>query len=94
MGREVAGIEIGFENIPIDKNVVEQMTTVGFDSKKTIKYLENNVKNQCTATYYLFLKKNFKSGKPSVMDICSDSFQRSNITPFFSLKPRKYKSFD
>lgn len=76
----------------MDKNVVEEMKTLGFDPKKTIKYLENNVKNQCTATYYLFLKRNFKSGKASAMDICSETFKKSNITPFFQVKLKRVKS--
>lgn len=47
------------------------MINLGFDPRKTLKYIENNVKNHCTSTYYLLLKKYFKHGKASEMDICS-----------------------
>lgn len=62
------------------------MVSLGFDNKKTIKYLESNIKNHCTATYYLLLKKNFKHGKPSNLDICSDNFDKVSLKSLFKIR--------
>ena len=70
------------------------MENLGFQNKKTKKFLENNIKNHCTASYYLMLKRNFKHGKPSNMDICSDHFDKVNLKSLFKIKSRRYKSFD
>ncbi len=70
------------------------MSSLGFETRKTLQYVQNNVKNECTTTYYLLLKKYFKSGKGSEMDICSDNFKKETINPFFSVKPKRYKSMD
>ena len=58
----------------VDDKVVTVMESLGFAPVQTRRYLEYNIKNDCTATYYLFLKKNFKLGLPSIADICSESF--------------------
>ena len=44
---------------------------MGYDPLRTRRYLEHNVKNDCTAVYYLLLKRNFKLGNGSSADICS-----------------------
>lgn len=44
---------------------------MGYDISRTRRYLEHNVKNDCTAVYYLLLKRNFKLGNGSSADICS-----------------------
>ena len=70
------------------------MKSLGFEERTTVKHLQNNLKDQCTATYYLLLKRNFKLGNSSAMDICSDNFRTELLTPVFTLKQPRYKSFD
>jgi hypothetical protein len=68
------------------------MENLGFDNLQTRRYLEYNIKNECTATYYLFLKKNFKMGLGSTADICSEHFNRQLVNKIIR-KPR-HKSID
>lgn len=86
------GINVGFEKIPIDDKIVQLMENFGFPVAQTRRYLEYNVKNECTTTYYLFLKKNFKIGHPSDADICADNFNPHLIYPL--LRKRLHKSID
>lgn len=65
------GINVGFERIPIEEKIVKLMENFNFPATQTRRFLEYNVKNECTTCYYLFLKKNFKSGNGSAADICS-----------------------
>lgn len=59
---------------------------------KICRYLEYNIKNECTTTYYLFLKKNFKLGLPSIADICSDNFNEQLVHR--AIRKKRHKSID
>ena len=43
--KQISGIEIGYQNIPVDKSIVDEMVGLGFEARKTLKYIENNIKN-------------------------------------------------
>ncbi|CAG9316543.1 unnamed protein product [Blepharisma stoltei] len=51
------GIMVGFDKIPIEENVLEQLEQFGFNSEQAKKYLEINKHNHITTTYYLLLKR-------------------------------------
>jgi 5'-AMP-activated protein kinase, catalytic alpha subunit len=68
------GINVGFDRIPIDEKIVHFMESLGYPASQTKRYLAYNVKNECTTAYYLFLKKQFRTGLSNAADICSDTF--------------------
>nr|VVW86719.1 unnamed protein product [Nymphaea colorata] len=86
------GINVGFDKIPIDEKVVLVMEGLGFPPVQTRRYLEYNIKNECTTTYYLFLKKNFKLGLASAADICSEDFNEELVHK--AIKKKRHKSID
>ena len=97
------GVIIGYETIPIDPEVLSEMSGLGYSSDNTKRYLENNIRNEITTAYWLLLKKKFKSGEPSIFDICNEKFDKKNLIPKISHinlkvkdsnKSNRHKSFD
>ena len=68
------------------------MESFNFPPFQTKRYLEYNIKNECTTTYYLFLKKNFKLGFASNADICSDNFNEELVHRI--VRKKRHKSID
>ena len=68
------------------------MKNYGFSPTQTRRYLECNIQNESTATYYLFLKKELKAGKDSHADICSQYFDINLLKPLN--KKIRHKSMD
>lgn len=64
-GIKCYGISIGYETIPIDKEILKEMQDLGYDPQNTKKFIENNVRNETTTAYWLLLKKKHKDGSPS-----------------------------
>ena len=90
--QKIHGINIGYEEIPIDEKIIKMMTNFGYNEVKTKKYLLFNIKNEFSATYYLFMKKNFKYGAASHADICSNNFNSALLKK--KIRERKYRSVD
>lgn len=68
------------------------METFSFPACQTRRFLEYNVKNECTTTYYLFLKKNFKQGSGSTADICSENYNQKLACKI--VRKKRHKSID
>ena len=71
---KVSGIVIGKHLIPIDDNILNEITEHGFDKKVTKQCLQTNKHNSATTTYYLMLKKKYEEGFHSFADMNSDRF--------------------
>ena len=57
------GIIIGFNKIPIDRDILFQMKSLNLDPDYVLKCLEANRHNNATTSYYLSLKKYISEGK-------------------------------
>ncbi|EGR34680.1 protein kinase domain protein [Ichthyophthirius multifiliis] len=75
------GIIIGYNQIPIDYDIVEELVQYQIDKEHLINSLEANKHNHITTSYYLLLKKHFYSGTHSKADINSSKFDNSIIEP-------------
>lgn len=75
------GIIIGFNKIPIDKDILGQMKTLSLDPDYVQKCLEANRHNNATTSYYLSLKKYVSEGGQSNYDLSSKSFDKSILEP-------------
>lgn len=80
-GPKCNGVMVGFENVPIDLQIIDEINSLGYDGQKCQKYLENNIRNEMTTAYYLLIKRNFKKGIPSAYDLCSDDFNKKVLQP-------------
>lgn len=77
------------------------MKEYGYEISQIRRYLENNIRNETTAAYYLLMKKRFRNGNPSKYDLSNENFDPKNLIPKGSLvtQPKKrntlrHKSFD
>lgn len=68
------GILTGYNRIPIDKRILDQVEEYGYNKHKCKMNLENNKYDSITSVYYLCLRKFIKSGGVSVSDLCSDEY--------------------
>lgn len=75
------GIIIGFNKIPIDRDILFQMKSLNLDPDYVLKCLEANRHNNATTSYYLSLKKYISEGGYSSCDLSSKSFDKSIIEP-------------
>lgn len=81
-GKIPIGIKASSHLIPVDDDIVEEVTEVEDASLEEIrKYVTNNRHNHTVAIYYLLLKKNLRKGKHSNFDITSSSFDPSLLKP-------------
>lgn len=75
------GIIIGFNKIPIDRDILSQMKTLNLDPEYVQKCLQANRHNNATTSYYLSLKKYVCEGGQSNYDLSSKSFDKSILEP-------------
>jgi 5'-AMP-activated protein kinase catalytic alpha subunit len=75
------GIIIGFNKIPIDRDILFQMKSLNLDPDYVLKCLEANRHNNATTSYYLSLKKYVTEGGQSNYDLSSKSFDKSILEP-------------
>ena len=73
--------------MPIDEEVVDQLTTYGYDKDNIIKCLDANKHCDVTTYYYLIMKKNLICGIQSKADINSTVFDNSLLEP--KQRPKK-----
>jgi len=71
------GIIVGFNKIPIDKDVLASMRTLNLDPDHVSRCLEANRHNNVTTTYYLSLKRYISEGGQTSCDLSSKSFDKS-----------------
>ena len=72
------GLIVGYEDIPIDREIVKQVERYDLDKSKTQKCLEANNHDHYTTTYYLLLQKFIREGGVSPAD-----FSRVDFVPYF-----------
>ena len=73
------GLIIGYNKIPIDKIIVEQVESLGYDKSIITQSLENNRHNKLTILYYLILRKFIRNGHVSNADISSIMFRPKKL---------------
>ena len=70
----IPGIIIGYNNIPIDENILNLCVAYNGDKDKIEKSVKNNKYDRGSALYYLLVKKIRKKGFQSISDLSSDAF--------------------
>ena len=80
-GESAEGIVVGFNKIPIDRDILGQMKALSLDPDYVQKCLEANRHNNATTSYYLSLKKHVSEGGQSSCDLASKSFDKSVLEP-------------
>ncbi|EGR34004.1 protein kinase domain protein [Ichthyophthirius multifiliis] len=81
------GIIIGFNQIPIDQEIIKQLEAeLGLEKESVVQSLDANKLNHLTTSYFLLLKKFVRNGGVSKADLNSKSFDLSLI------EPKKYNS--
>ena len=75
------GILIGYNPIPINKEILKKLEGYGFDLEHSEKCIEANKHNQITTTYYLLMKK-YQAG-PGIVEMHSEK----NIAPHPPMLP-------
>lgn len=68
---------VGYNRIPIDKQILKESEKLGLNYDYTLKCLEANKHNHVTTVYYLLLKKHIENGGKSCADIGSADFDPS-----------------
>jgi serine/threonine protein kinase len=76
------GILVGYSQIPVDGQILEQLEELNIDGEYVRQCLEANKHNSKTTAYYLLLKKHLKEGGQTI----SDSSPPTK-------KPKKTRSF-
>ena len=64
------------EDIPVDKKIIKEMETNGYNSEEITKNIKNNKHNEITTIYYLLVKKYSRNGIETVNDLISPSFNQ------------------
>ncbi|EGR31917.1 protein kinase domain protein, partial [Ichthyophthirius multifiliis] len=75
------GIIIGYNKIPIDPQIIQQLEKFNFNLDYAQKCIDANKHNHITTSYYLLLKKHIQNGGKSIADITSDEFDPNIILP-------------
>ena len=65
------GIIIGYNKIPIDRNILNRLNGYQIDTEYTCKCLEANRHNNITTTYYLEMQKFIREGGKTSYDLGS-----------------------
>lgn len=73
--RHSQGVIVGYHQIPIDEDILQEVERFGHDMNKVKSYLENNKHNKMTTTYYLLLLKAINAGYISPADINNPNFR-------------------
>lgn len=76
------GLLVGVINIPVDENLLEKMTELGYNKQEVRENILNNRHNNATTTYYLLIKNQYRNGKSSVSDLVSIEFLRHIRNPY------------
>lgn len=84
LGEEPAGIIIGYNEIPVDQELLTLLEGFGFKRDYCQQCLDANKHNHVTTTYYLLLKKKQREGLAS-----EDYRNLSNLFQSFRNKPAK-----
>ncbi|OMJ69520.1 hypothetical protein SteCoe_32751 [Stentor coeruleus] len=74
------GLILGYDNIPIDSEIIKNLRVYNIDSNIAYKSIESNKHDNVTTAYYLTLKKHLESGglsKPSVHNIPNQTHSTS-----------------
>ncbi|CAD8148519.1 unnamed protein product [Paramecium pentaurelia] len=87
------GIVVGYNQIPIDQDILKQLKSFGIDIDYAQRCLDANKHNDVTTFYHLLLKRHLVNGGRSTADLNSESFdikllepkQRLNKAPINSL---------
>lgn len=69
------GLIIGYNEIPVDDIIIENVVSFGYERDVIQQSLKNNRHNKITTLYYLLLKKFIKNGHISNSDISSLTFK-------------------
>ena len=68
------GIDINKIIMPIDEEIIQDMSTLGIEPNIAIDNILKNYCNNITTIYNLLLQKKIKRGKKSVADLCSSLY--------------------
>ena len=68
------GIDVDADIIPLDEDIVEQMEKIGINKIETRFHVLKNYHNKITTIYDILLKKKIDSGKKSISDMQSDTY--------------------
>lgn len=69
------GLIIGYNEVPVDKVVINSIESMGYDRGVIIQSIKNNRHNKLTTIYYLLLEKFIKNGHASKADVNSMMFR-------------------
>lgn len=83
------GLVLGYHEVPIDKVLIEQVVSFGYDEETAIKSVLTNRHNKITALYYLLLAKFVRNGHVSCADITQICFRPKVLPEFLPSSPLK-----
>ena len=83
------GINLKKTVIPIDEDIIEQMSKIGFNKMQVRDNILRNYHNNITTTYYLFLGKKIRQNKESVADLYSYTYEK-----YLEDKNNKMENYD
>lgn len=69
------GLIIGYNEVPIDEVIIDNVESFGYDRDVVIQSIKNNRHNKLTTIYYLLLRKFIRNGHVSKADINSLTFK-------------------
>ncbi|KAL4499059.1 hypothetical protein ABPG72_016961 [Tetrahymena utriculariae] len=75
------GIIVGYNRIPIDLEIIEQLEKFNIDKDFAKNCVEANKHNHITTSYYLLLRKHIRNGGKSIADISSENFDNTLLQP-------------
>jgi 5'-AMP-activated protein kinase catalytic alpha subunit len=81
------GIIVGYNRIPIDQRILQQLAAYDFSTDYAQKCIDANKHNHVTTTYHLLLRKHLREGGTSGADLNSEMFDIKLLEP----KPRPSK---
>ena len=70
----IPGIIIGYNNIPVDENILNLCVAYNADKDKIEQSVKNNKYDSGSALYYLLVRKITRNGFQSVSDLSSEAF--------------------
>ncbi|EAS00862.2 Serine/Threonine kinase domain protein (macronuclear) [Tetrahymena thermophila SB210] len=75
------GIIVGYNRIPIDFDIIQQLEKFNIDKEFAKNCVEANKHNHITTSYYLLLRKHIRNGGKSIADISSENFDNTLLQP-------------
>ena len=73
----------------MDENILNEVSSHGFEKSFTRQCLETNKHNGATTTYYLIVKKKSEEGFHSYADMNSNNFDATLLEPHTSIEKVK-----